>query len=219
MISGPKSKAIQAEETRTRTTDEDEVHQSIFDAALAVLKCRRGPTEYSGAIPSIHFPSLSSSSSSLGSFLPTTHHRDPRDQIPNSFSQTNHRKPMSTQSCNSRGTRAKSNTRRKYEDEDEVYQSISDTTLAVLKCRRGPTEYASASPSLYLPLLSSSALSCPSSNHHKNFGQWDELMGDNAIVTATLDWLLHHAQVIVLKGESYVLKDRMKLGLVPCQET
>ena len=54
---------------------------------------------------------------------------------------------------------------------------------------------------------------------NKTFGQWGELMGENAIATATLDRLLHHAQVIVLKGESYRLKNRMKLGLVtPLQQ-
>jgi DNA replication protein DnaC len=42
-----------------------------------------------------------------------------------------------------------------------------------------------------------------------------ELMGDNAIATATLDRLLHHAEVIIMKGESYRIKKRSKLGLVP----
>jgi len=50
---------------------------------------------------------------------------------------------------------------------------------------------------------------------NKAFGQWGELMGENAIATATLDRLLHHSQVIVLKGDSYRLKKRIKLGLVP----
>lgn len=50
---------------------------------------------------------------------------------------------------------------------------------------------------------------------NKNFGQWGELMGENAIATATLDRLLHHSLIYVLKGESYRLKNRMKLGLVP----
>lgn len=50
---------------------------------------------------------------------------------------------------------------------------------------------------------------------NKSFGQWGELMGENAIATATLDRLLHHSQVFVLKGESYRLKNRIKLGLVP----
>jgi hypothetical protein len=42
-----------------------------------------------------------------------------------------------------------------------------------------------------------------------------ELMGENAIATATLDRLLHHSLIYVLKGESYRLKNRMKLGLAP----
>lgn len=50
---------------------------------------------------------------------------------------------------------------------------------------------------------------------NKTFGQWGELMGDNAIATATLDRLLHHAEVIIMKGESYRIKNRSKLGLVP----
>lgn len=50
---------------------------------------------------------------------------------------------------------------------------------------------------------------------NKTFGQWGELMGDNAIASATLDRLLHHAEVIILKGESYRIKKRSKLGLVP----
>jgi DNA replication protein DnaC len=49
---------------------------------------------------------------------------------------------------------------------------------------------------------------------NKTFGEWGELMGDNAIATATLDRLLHHAEVIILKGESYRLKKRIKFGLV-----
>jgi len=50
---------------------------------------------------------------------------------------------------------------------------------------------------------------------NKAFGQWGELMGENAIATATLDRLLHHSHVFILKGESYRLKNRIKLGLVP----
>ena len=50
---------------------------------------------------------------------------------------------------------------------------------------------------------------------NKTFGQWGELMGDNAIATATLDRLLHHAEVVIMKGESYRIKNRTKLGLMP----
>jgi len=47
---------------------------------------------------------------------------------------------------------------------------------------------------------------------NKTFGQCDELIGDNAIATATLDRLLHHAEVIIMEGESYQIKKRSKLG-------
>lgn len=50
---------------------------------------------------------------------------------------------------------------------------------------------------------------------NKTFGEWGELMGDNAIATASLDRLLHHADVVIMKGESYRIKNRTKLGLLP----
>ncbi len=53
---------------------------------------------------------------------------------------------------------------------------------------------------------------------NKSFGQWAELMSEQAIAMATLDRLLHHSHVIILKGESYRLKNRLKLGLVPQSE-
>ncbi len=50
---------------------------------------------------------------------------------------------------------------------------------------------------------------------NKAFGQWGELLGDTAIATATLDRLLHYASVFILKGESYRLKKRKALGIIP----
>lgn len=49
---------------------------------------------------------------------------------------------------------------------------------------------------------------------NKIFGQWGEIMSDDAVATATLDRLLHHAQIISLKGDSYRMKDRLKIGAV-----
>jgi len=49
---------------------------------------------------------------------------------------------------------------------------------------------------------------------NKPFGKWSEIMSDDAIATATLDRLLHHAHVISLKGDSYRMKDRLKMGVV-----
>ena len=49
---------------------------------------------------------------------------------------------------------------------------------------------------------------------NKPFGKWGEIMADDAVATATLDRLLHHSHVISLKGDSYRMKDRMKIGVV-----
>jgi len=48
---------------------------------------------------------------------------------------------------------------------------------------------------------------------NKPFSKWGEIMADDAIATATLDRLLYHSHVIVMKGESYRLKDKLKTGL------
>jgi DNA replication protein DnaC len=45
-------------------------------------------------------------------------------------------------------------------------------------------------------------------------GRWGEIMADDAVATATLDRLLHHSHVISLKGDSFRMKDRMKIGVV-----
>ena len=49
---------------------------------------------------------------------------------------------------------------------------------------------------------------------NKPFGRWAEILDDEAIATATLDRLLHHAYVFSLKGDSYRMKDRLKIGVV-----
>lgn len=42
---------------------------------------------------------------------------------------------------------------------------------------------------------------------NKSFGEWEELFGDPVVATAILDRLLHHCQVINIKGNSYRLKE------------
>lgn len=49
---------------------------------------------------------------------------------------------------------------------------------------------------------------------NKPFGKWGEIMTDDAVATATLDRLLHHVQIVSLQGDSYRMKDRMKMGVV-----
>lgn len=43
---------------------------------------------------------------------------------------------------------------------------------------------------------------------NKPFGRWGEVFGDNTVAAAMIDRLVHHAEVIALKGDSYRLKDR-----------
>ena len=49
---------------------------------------------------------------------------------------------------------------------------------------------------------------------NKPFGRWGEVFGDDIVAAAMIDRLVHHAEVIALKGDSYRLKDR-DLGRVP----
>jgi DNA replication protein DnaC len=45
---------------------------------------------------------------------------------------------------------------------------------------------------------------------NKSFSAWAEIFGDATAVEAMVDRLVHHAEVIVLQGDSYRLKDRTK---------
>ncbi|MEW6686416.1 MAG: IS21-like element helper ATPase IstB, partial [Candidatus Edwardsbacteria bacterium] len=45
---------------------------------------------------------------------------------------------------------------------------------------------------------------------NKSFSAWGQIFTDSVLATAILDRLLHHANVINIKGESYRLKDRKK---------
>jgi len=43
---------------------------------------------------------------------------------------------------------------------------------------------------------------------NKPFGRWGEVFGDKVVAAAMIDRLVHHAEVISRKGDSYRLKDR-----------
>ena len=51
-------------------------------------------------------------------------------------------------------------------------------------------------------------------NSNRSFSKWAELMSDEAVATAMLDRLLHHAQIFSLKADSYRMKDRLRIGTV-----
>jgi DNA replication protein DnaC len=52
---------------------------------------------------------------------------------------------------------------------------------------------------------------------NKPFGRWGETFGDAVVAAAMIDRLVHHAEVVSLKGDSYRLKDR-DLGRVPTDD-
>ena len=43
---------------------------------------------------------------------------------------------------------------------------------------------------------------------NKPFGRWGEVFGDDVVAAAMIDRLVHHAEILSLKGDSYRLKDR-----------
>jgi DNA replication protein DnaC len=53
---------------------------------------------------------------------------------------------------------------------------------------------------------------------NKAFGRWGEVFGDDTVAAAMIDRLVHHADVLSLKGDSYRLKDR-DIGRTPSAAT
>ena len=52
---------------------------------------------------------------------------------------------------------------------------------------------------------------------NKPFSAWGEIFGDDAVAIAMVDRLVHHAEILTLKGDSYRLKDR-DLGPRPARD-
>ena len=48
---------------------------------------------------------------------------------------------------------------------------------------------------------------------NKGFAEWGEVLGDAVIASATLDRLLHHSQVLNIRGDSYRLREKKRAGL------
>ena len=43
---------------------------------------------------------------------------------------------------------------------------------------------------------------------NKSFSAWGEIFGDDVVATAMIDRLVHHAEILSLKGDSYRLRDK-----------
>ena len=48
---------------------------------------------------------------------------------------------------------------------------------------------------------------------NRGVGEWGDVFGDAVLATAILDRLLHHSQVITIRGESYRLREKRRSGL------
>ena len=53
---------------------------------------------------------------------------------------------------------------------------------------------------------------------NKPFSRWGEIFGDEVVAAAMIDRLVHHAEILNLKGDSYRLKDK-DLGSRPPGKT
>ncbi len=52
---------------------------------------------------------------------------------------------------------------------------------------------------------------------NKPFSAWGEIFGDEVTATAMIDRLVHHAEILSLKGDSFRLRDK-DLGSPPARD-
>jgi IstB-like ATP binding protein len=49
---------------------------------------------------------------------------------------------------------------------------------------------------------------------NRSVGEWGRVFGDPVVATAILERLLHHSQVITIRGDSYRLREKRRSGLI-----
>jgi len=49
---------------------------------------------------------------------------------------------------------------------------------------------------------------------NRSVGEWGEIFGDPVVATAILDRMLHHSHVVMIRGESYRLREKRRSGLL-----
>ena len=102
---------------------------------------------------------------------------------------------------------------------DEELERLRRTPLVVVD-EVGYIPFDPEAAALFFALVSSRyerASLIVSSN--KTFSSWAEIFGDPVAVAAMVDRLVHHAEVIALKGESYRLKGREKEVMTPTESS
>ena len=89
----------------------------------------------------------------------------------------------------------------------------SSTRSGTSRSRPRPRTCSSSSS----PLATSAAPLIVTSN--KPFGRWGEVFGDDIVAAAMIDRLVHHAEVVALKGDSYRLKTATSAASQPPHQT
>jgi DNA replication protein DnaC len=49
---------------------------------------------------------------------------------------------------------------------------------------------------------------------NRSVGEWGTVFGDPVVATAILDRLLHHSQIITIRGDSHRLREKRRSGLI-----
>jgi DNA replication protein DnaC len=49
---------------------------------------------------------------------------------------------------------------------------------------------------------------------NRSISEWGTVFGDAIVATAILDRLLHHSQIITIRGDSYRLRTKRRSGLL-----
>jgi DNA replication protein DnaC len=49
---------------------------------------------------------------------------------------------------------------------------------------------------------------------NRSVGEWGTVFGDPVVATAILDRLLHHSQIVTIRGDSYRLREKRRCGLL-----
>lgn len=101
--------------------------------------------------------------------------------------------------------------------QDELRRLARYPLLVIDEVRYIPFEPAAANLFLQLVAARNERASLIVTSN-KPFGRWGEVFGDDTVAAAMIDRLVHHADVIALKGESYRLKNR-DLGRPPAATT
>ena len=49
---------------------------------------------------------------------------------------------------------------------------------------------------------------------NRSIGEWGTVFGDAVVAIAILDRLLHHSHVLIIRGDSYRLREKRRTGLL-----